>query len=259
MILVKSEAVDALGRRDYEELTLTALSIEPLRLAEAGRGQAKIMAAEAIPLNATGLQQMLGLLANLDAPAAPAVALGAVVRETVRELMGSEVSADVPLMEAGLDSLGATEFQSRLSQRLGGDITLSDTLIFDFPTLRQIEAHVTTLLPATSAAAPAAAVGGLPAALLQLLASQCVDATFPPVSYAQHTSGTACRSLCGTSMVLSGGVAAGHDLWQLSVDAHDLVVEVPVARWTAREAASIDTGDVLGRTRHGGFKLEQSF
>ena len=162
-------------------------------------------------------------------------------------------------MEAGLDSLGATEFQSRLSQRLGGDITLSDTLIFDFPTLRQIEAHVTTLLPATSAAAPAAAVGGLPAALLQLLASQCVDATFPPVSYAQHTSGTACRSLCGTSMVLSGGVAAGHDLWQLSVDAHDLVVEVPVARWTAREAASIDTGDVLGRTRHGGFKLEQSF
>ena len=48
-------------------------------------------------------------------------------------------------MEAGLDSLGAVEFRSRLSQQLG-DVKLPETLIFDFPTLRQVEVHVTTLL-----------------------------------------------------------------------------------------------------------------
>ena len=190
-------------------------------------------------------------MSPLSAPIAPAVDVAAAVRETARELMGSEVSADAPLMEAGLDSLGATEFQSRLSQRLGGDITLSNTLIFDFPTLRQIEAHVTTLLPATSAAAPTAAAGGLPPGLLQILAQGT-----SPIRQAQHTALATCPALSGTSRALSGGVTTGYGLWQLSVAAHDSIVQVPTARWPAGAATSvdeIDEGGSLARTRHGGF------
>ena len=49
----------------------------------------------------------------------------------------------MPLMEAGLDSFGMMEFHSRLADRLGTD-TLPDTLIFDHPTLRHLEAYVSS-------------------------------------------------------------------------------------------------------------------
>ena len=188
-------------------------------------------------------------------PAAPVIDVGAAVRETARELFTSEVSADAPLMEAGLDSLGATEFQCRLSQKLGDDITLSETLIFDFPTLRQIEVHVAALVPTSLAAAPTAAAGGIPPHLLQLLASQMAGAqpTPAPLSVVQSASGEVCLALSGTSQLLPGGVAADRALWHLAAAARDSVAEVPVARWPSDAASRIGLADTFGRTRHGGF------
>ena len=61
----------------------------------------------------------------------------AAVQDVTLQLLGPATSADAPLMEAGLDSLGAVEFRSRLSSALGG-IKLPETLIFDFPTMRQL-------------------------------------------------------------------------------------------------------------------------
>lgn len=48
--------------------------------------------------------------------------------------MGAEVAPDVPLMSAGLDSLGAVELRNAISARLS--ISLPATFTFDHPTLQ---------------------------------------------------------------------------------------------------------------------------
>lgn len=52
------------------------------------------------------------------------------------ELTGTFLSADAPLMSAGLDSMSATELSTRISERL--DLELPPTLLFDHPSLRSI-------------------------------------------------------------------------------------------------------------------------
>ena len=74
-------------------------------------------------------------------PCAPAAG-GAFSMETVLQLVqrssGSVLDADAPLMDAGLDSLGATELRGRLEQEVGGGIELPATLVFEASTVRLI-------------------------------------------------------------------------------------------------------------------------
>ena len=55
-------------------------------------------------------------------------------------LAGGAVAPEQPLMEAGLDSLGALELRNALQARFG--VNLAATAMFDFPTAAALAAHV---------------------------------------------------------------------------------------------------------------------
>ncbi len=57
------------------------------------------------------------------------------------DLLGEHVAADQPLMEAGLDSIGAVELRNAVAAKFGVDLPATAT--FDFPTLGALAAHVT--------------------------------------------------------------------------------------------------------------------
>eukprot|EP00889_Picochlorum_renovo_P002067 jgi/Picre1/29097/NNA_004490.t1 len=68
----------------------------------------------------------------------------ATVQEAVSLILGGEISANEPLMSAGLDSLSAVEFRNDLESKFG--IELPGTLVFDYPTSSSIAAFISTLV-----------------------------------------------------------------------------------------------------------------
>lgn len=59
----------------------------------------------------------------------------------LREMMGSDMEADTPLMDAGVDSLMSIEFRSQVNAAFSG-LGLSSTLTFDYPTIRELTGHI---------------------------------------------------------------------------------------------------------------------
>ena len=123
-----------------------------------------------------------GLVNLAAAPPKTCVDAGKAVREIAGEILQADTSSDVSLMEAGLDSLGAVEFRNRLQSKL--EIDLPETLIFDFPTLRGIEEHVSAQMNG------AADIGD--------------HATFADVSLAEvaHDRAASCQNRCIPTRVL---------------------------------------------------------
>ena len=204
-------------------------------------------------LQADGLVQLLSALSassaarlpTCDASVADAADVTGSVQHVAQELLGSHISSDAPLMEAGLDSLGAVEFRSRLSSHLG-DIKLPETLIFDFPTLRQVEAHVCDVLNACSTQAGAGGKAMIRGAALQQLLQQL--STTPRQEHAPLAPLTAASASApivhAATCRLGGGVDSPTSLWGASTAAQDAVATVPERRWDVR---------VEGRVAYGAF------
>ena len=171
--------------------------------------------------------------ARIPAAAARAVSRSAVSLDAIltiaSQTAGGAVDADAPLMEAGIDSLGAVELRNQLQRAAGDGITLSSTLIFDHPTARQ----VAQLLH-----------GGTPTAV-------CIGGS-ARVAADSSTS----VQINGVGVLLPKGVTAFDVLREMSHGSHDLLCEIPATRWDAQQALASVPGlskDVAGRVRHGAF------
>lgn len=63
-----------------------------------------------------------------------------VVADVVRTLLGRQLGDDEPLMDAGLDSLAASELVAGIKEATG--VQLSPTATFDHPSIAALAAHV---------------------------------------------------------------------------------------------------------------------
>ncbi|CAG9466967.1 unnamed protein product [Pedinophyceae sp. YPF-701] len=67
-----------------------------------------------------------------------------IIRGELEGILGVAVDPDEPLMQAGLDSLSAMEFQNNLEARL--DTSLPPTVVFNYPTTSALAAYIVSLL-----------------------------------------------------------------------------------------------------------------
>ena len=178
--------------------------------------------------------------------AAGVVVTLAAVLEAVQRTAGEEVDADVPLMDAGVDSLGAVELRNQLQSNVGEAVSLPSTLVFDHPTARSIAALVTRPVHgvAKELCAPkrAHASGGVGRGLAEATPLHVVVEIV-------------CHSLLLPVGVVAG-VAENASLHSASSCGRDLIEEVSVSRWDVTAAlATLNSAapEVSRRARHGGF------
>ena len=104
------------------------------------------------------------------------ITLGAVL-ELANSTAGRTLDADAPLMEAGIDSLGAVDLRNQLQKQSGEGTLLPSTIVFDHPTARQLSAFF------QEAAGPVAAheirVRHADGAGLSSIPLTCMSAVFP--------------------------------------------------------------------------------
>ena len=135
-----------------------------------------------------------------------------------QSIAGGRIDADMPMMEAGIDSLGTVELRNTLQAAVGTAMTLPSTLAFDHPTARSL------------------------AALLQ-----------PMVSAAAAMDTSAAKASAGRAMAI-GGLDARLPLGTTSMAAterllacsRDAISEVPASRWDVGAQPSLPMARVLG-------------
>jgi NADPH:quinone reductase-like Zn-dependent oxidoreductase/3-oxoacyl-(acyl-carrier-protein) synthase len=147
-----------------------------------------------------------------------------VVLELVKRTAGGSVDADAPLMEAGVDSLGAVELRNQLQSAAGGQ-PLPSTLVFDHPTARQLASVLQPKEPAS------AAVASMPIASLSAGTSVAIN---------------------GLSALLPLGASSLCMAFFMAACGRDAIAQVPATRWDAQTQPALSE-PIASRVRHMGF------
>ena len=153
-------------------------------------------------------------LPNVNTGASAPLDIVETVCDVAREVMGTVIDTNAPLMSAGLDSLSATEFMSTLSERL--NIEIEATALFDHPTLQSLAGFLSSEL----------------ASIDVTEASPCEETQ--PV--AAHVPLLETKEECNITIAawdfsLAGGITTLSELSSLSIRALTVNTNVPVDRW----------------------------
>lgn len=132
-----------------------------------------------------------------------------VVLQIVADTAGGFVDADAPIMEAGVDSLGAVNLRSQLQSIMGEDTNLPSTVVFDHPTVRDLANFL-----APEQETPAVMIDGHRPMLL--------DSTV--------------RLACLQS-ALPGGVRGMSNAWHFVSTTSNAFMTSPAARWDSNGGA----------------------
>ena len=166
-------------------------------------------------------------------PPTRAAAEAAVMR-IVRELTGApaaSLTAETPLMEAGVNSLAATRLATQLRAHTG--VALSPTLVFQFPTPRAIVSH---LLDISSSSSHPSSGWSMSAG------RRVIDRGAPP-------------ALMGMAGSYPGSCVTEASRAQLQAACGDAMSGVPRTRWDLNGAVDSArlTSTQVACVRHGGF------
>lgn len=150
-------------------------------------------------------------------PHADPAAVAAEIQRVVASVLGMEVPAHQPLLEAGLDSLAAVEMRNELNRRLGVD--LPATIMFDYPTINSLSSHISA---STAKMAVTAASRQLSNTSLAVASGNSHDEQL-----CTDVVGLSCRfpsSVCEAANTID-------DFWAGAIRAADLQEKVPLSRW----------------------------
>lgn len=153
--------------------------------------------------------------------------ISAIVQEAVLQTVGRSVEFDAPLMEAGLDSLGAVEVRNLLQAHAALGVVLPSTLVFDHPSQRQL---VLLLSPAARASGSSATV---------------------PEAAACRDVGGVC--VVGKGILLPSGIDSKDAAWRMSASGSELFRLVPHTRWDTYAAADLFPIEVTQCMQYGSF------
>ena len=143
------------------------------------------------------------------------------------------LTVNTPLMDAGMDSLGATELAAELKDMLGPEHAVPSTLMFSYPTIARLREFIITRITASA--------GDL--GMSTLLVPVIVGDTSTPIG------------IVGMSCRFPGQKTDGPEaFWEMLCDGADSVREVPASRWDI-DSFYDQTRGAPGKmyTRDGGF------